>query len=48
MAYLMKDDVNDEVPNGNLEIIIPSNGLVNWDGVSKLGNRPKGDHVTHL
>jgi hypothetical protein len=22
--------------------------LVNWDGVSKLGNRPKGDHVTHL
>jgi hypothetical protein len=48
MAYLMKDDVNDEVPDGNPKIIIPFNGLLNWDGVLKLSSRPKGDHVTHL
>jgi hypothetical protein len=48
MAYLIKDDVNDEVSNGNPKIIIFSNRLLNWDGVLKLGSRPKGDHVTHL
>ncbi len=48
MAYLMKDDVNDEVSNGNLEIMILSNELLNWVGVLKLGSKPKGDHVTHL
>jgi hypothetical protein len=29
----MKDDVNNGVPNGNLKILIPSNEVVNWDGV---------------
>jgi hypothetical protein len=44
----MKDDLNDEVPNGTPKTLIPSNGVLNWDGVSKLGNKTKGDHVTHF
>jgi hypothetical protein len=48
MAYLMKDDVNDEMPNGIPKTLIPSNGEVNQDGVLKLGDRPEGDHATHL
>jgi len=44
----MKDDVNDEVPNGIIKILIPFNGVVNWDGVLKLGGGLEGDHVTHL
>jgi hypothetical protein len=43
-----KDDVNDEVPNGNPEILIPFNGMYNWDGELKLGGRTKGDHATHF
>ncbi len=45
---LMKDDVNDEMLNGTPKNLIPSDGVVNWDGVLKLGGRPAGDHVTHL
>jgi len=48
MASLMKDDVNDEVPNGTLSTLILSNGVVNWDGVLKSGNKLKHDHATHL
>jgi hypothetical protein len=44
----MKDDVNDEVPNGTPKTMIPSNGVVNWDGVLKLGDKLKGDHATHF
>jgi len=29
----MKDDVNDEVPSGIPKILIPSNGVVNYDGM---------------
>jgi hypothetical protein len=29
MASLMKDDVNDEMPNGTLKILIPLDGVVN-------------------
>jgi hypothetical protein len=29
MASLMKDDVNDEVPNGTPKSLIPFNGVVN-------------------
>ncbi len=43
----MKDDVNDEMPNGTPKTLIPSNG-VNEDRVLKLGGRLEGDHVTHL
>jgi hypothetical protein len=38
----MKDDVNDEIFNGTPKTLIP------FDGVSKLGNRLEGDHVTHF
>jgi hypothetical protein len=31
----MKDDVNDEMPNGTLKTIIQFNGVVNWDGMLK-------------
>jgi hypothetical protein len=48
MAYLMKDDVNDEVPNGTSKIAILLNGVVNWDGVLKLSDRLESDHVTHF
>jgi hypothetical protein len=48
MAYLMKDDLNDEVLNGIPKILIPSNGVVNWDGVLKSGDRLESDHTTHL
>jgi hypothetical protein len=42
----MKDDLNDEMPNGTPKILILSNGVLNWDGVSKLGSRPKRDYAT--
>jgi hypothetical protein len=48
MTFFMKGDVNDEVPNGNPKILIPLNGVLNWDGVLKLGGKLKGDHVTHF
>jgi hypothetical protein len=44
----MKDDVNDEVPNETPKTLIHFNGVVNWDGVLKLGGRPEVDHDTHL
>ncbi len=47
-AFFMKDDMKVEVSNGTSKTIIPSNGVVNWDGVLKFGNMPKGDHVMHL
>jgi len=44
----MKDDVKNEVPNGTLNTLIPYDGVLNMDGVSKLGSRLKGDHATHF
>ncbi len=44
----MKNDVEDEVSNGTPNTLIPSNGVLNMDGVSKLSNRVEGDHVTHF
>jgi hypothetical protein len=44
----MKDDVNDEVPNGTPKILIPSNGVLNWNKVSKSSNKPKRNHATHF
>jgi len=41
----MKDDVNDEMPNGTLKTLILFDGVLNWDGVSKLGDRLKVGHV---
>ncbi len=37
---LMKDDVKDEVPNGTLNTLIPFDGVLNKDGVSKLSDKP--------
>jgi hypothetical protein len=44
----MKDDVNDKVPNGTPKTLIPSNGMVNFDGVLKLSSKLEGDHATHF
>jgi hypothetical protein len=44
----MKDDLNNEVSNGTPKTLIPFDSLLNWNGVSKVGGKPKGDHVTHL
>jgi hypothetical protein len=44
----MKDDVNEEVPNGTLNILIHCNKILNWDGVLKSSGRPKGDHTIFL
>jgi hypothetical protein len=44
----MKDDVKDEIPNGTPKTLITQDGVLNKDGVSKLGNKPKGDHVAHF
>jgi len=45
-GILMKDDGNDEVSNGTPKNLIPSNGVVIWDGMLKLCS--KLDHATHL
>jgi hypothetical protein len=44
----MKDDVKIKVPNETPKTLIPSDGVVNWDGVLKSGGKPEGDHVMHL
>jgi len=44
----MKNDMKDEIPNGTLKTPIIYKGVLNRDGVSKLGNIPKGDHATHF
>jgi hypothetical protein len=44
----MKDDMNDEVFNGTPKILIPSNGVLNWDKVLKSSDMAKGDHATHF
>jgi len=48
MVFWMKDDLNDEVPNGTPKNLIPFNGVLNWDGVSKSSGKPKRDHATHF
>jgi len=46
---LMKNDVNDEVPNETPQILkYFSNWMLNWNGVLKSNNKPKGDHATHF
>jgi hypothetical protein len=41
----MKNDVKVKVANGNPKTLIPSSGVVNWDGVLKSSGKPKGDHA---
>ncbi len=45
---LMKDDLNDEVLNGTPKTLIPFDGVLTWDEVSKLGGKLEKDHVTHF
>ncbi len=45
---MMKDDVNDEVPNGTSKTLIPSKRVLNWGGVLKSSVMPEGDHATHF
>jgi hypothetical protein len=44
----MKDDLNDEVPNGTPKTLILLDGVLSWDKVSKLVDKLEGDHATHL
>ncbi len=43
----MKDDLNDDVPNGTPKTLIPFDGVLNQDEVLKLSNKLEGDHATH-
>jgi hypothetical protein len=47
-VYLMKDDVKFMVPNGTPKILIPFDGVVNWDGVLKSSGKLKDDHARHF
>jgi len=44
----MKNDVKNEISNGTPKTLIRYDGVLNKDGVSKLNNRLKGDHVAHF
>jgi hypothetical protein len=44
----MEANVKDEIPNGALNTLIPFDGVLNRDGVSKLSARLEGDHATHV
>ncbi len=44
----MKDDVNDEMPNGTPKTLLLSNGVINWNGVLKPSGRPKAKCITYL
>jgi hypothetical protein len=44
----MKNDVKIKVPNKTFKILIPSDGVVNEDGVLKSSGKSKGDHATHF
>jgi hypothetical protein len=48
MASLMKDDVKIKMPKEIIKTLIPSDGVVNWNGVLKSSGRPKGDHAMHF
>jgi hypothetical protein len=44
----MKNDMNDELSNGTPKMLIPSNGVLNWDKVLKSSDMAKGDHATQF
>jgi hypothetical protein len=44
----IKDDVKVRVPNKTPKLLIPSDGVVNEDGVLKSGGRLEGDHATRF
>jgi len=44
----MKDDVKVMVLSRTPKTLIPSNGVVNWDGALKFGGKLEGGHATHF
>jgi len=44
----MKDDVKITVFSETPRILIPLDGVVNYDEVLKSDDKPKGDHAMHL
>jgi hypothetical protein len=44
----MKDDFNDEVPDGTPKTLNFFYGVLNWNEVSKLRGKLKKDHATHF
>jgi hypothetical protein len=44
----MKDDVKITMLSETSRILIPLDGVVNYDGVLKSGGKPKGDDAMHL
>jgi hypothetical protein len=44
----MKANVKVKMPNETPKILIPLDGVVNWDGVLKSSGKPEDDHATHL
>ncbi len=40
--------MNDKVPNGTFKILIPFDGVVNWDGVLKSSDGTLGAHNSRL
>ncbi len=40
--------MNDELSNGTPKMLIPSNGVLNWDKVLKSSDMAKGDHATQF
>jgi hypothetical protein len=44
----MKDDVKVKVPNKTPKILIPLDGVVNWERVLKSSGKLEGAHATHF
>jgi hypothetical protein len=36
------------MPNGTLKTLIPSDGVLNWDGVSKSSGKPEALEEKHV
>jgi hypothetical protein len=47
-ASLMKNDVKVKLPKKIPNILIPSDGVVNWDGVLKSSGKPESNHAKHF
>jgi hypothetical protein len=48
MTFFLKNVLNHEMFNGTPKTLVPSNEVVNWDGVLKLCGKVEGDHVAHF
>jgi hypothetical protein len=41
-VFFMKDDLNDELPNGTPKILILFNGVLNWNGCQRWAASLRG------